>query len=1117
MGTTYSIHPAIGVARVGNSPDEFFVGPERVGQVPQPPGGFKDDQCRVKRQAARFRVFARHDDGSTEEVTDAEADITWTVHLVNAKAAHPNRGNPEPVADLTIDPGARTLTGPDQRQQLDTGRIHFGGQAAVTVPLGEIRTDDANHLLVLGGRGAADSPAGHVIGGFWSNAGWYDDVSDGPVTAAITLRSTGETPPVTSAWVLVAPPKFAPHLDSVTTLYDRVLQRMIDLGLLTAPTTTSYTRDVHPILQRARDMRWVENIFGAHNWPEPVTSQSQVDAIIARLRPAGNMPRLNGGDSALTATQRAHLQRWQAGTYDHDWVGAPGPETTITPDGLDRAALEACVGGAFFPGIEAGGLAPGDRPILEAPYVAPFRLDPAVAPGTMSRAMALPWQADFKACGDEWWPVPRPNDVIAQDSGSAVRWDRDTTSMDDMVDLWHRLGFVVRQGDEQVEVEHCDEASISLVTPRLRFTDVPQGPMGMVRETALAIAFEVVSPGAAVTLEYAPGGAPTHAQLVPIASTVTVGPTAPNEVVTARLWLVYRTGVAPSSIPTQVLTLREAGGTGTWTVTVDGNTVARRTTATALVLDRSGSMAEDRGDGQTKHTALQQAANVFVDLVLEGDGVGVTRFNQDAQQLQPVLRLGAGGLSDANRGATHDVINGTGLDPAGSTSIGDGIHEGRAGLSAAAPYDGKALVVLTDGMENQPRWISQVAGDITESTYAVGLGQPQNISVPALQTVSGNNGGYLLVTGAISGDNRFRLQKYFLQILAGISSAEVVLDPDGELSRGDVQRIPFQLCDADAGLEVILLTPRPSAVDFRLQTPNGLLIEPWRAASEPAMSYVTGDGLAYYRLSLPTQLRPHRFDRAGTWHALITIGRPRTEPTRDDGDSTDLSILRGLRGGEQHRQRPERRPREQERAFAVAQLDAEVGTHDQQAAVGRGILPFSLVVHTYSSVSLRVGAHQDSREPGATVRLVATLTQAGLPTEDSPFVRAEVTRPDGSSQTVVLVARSPGDFTGSFTADLPGAYSVRVRARGRTRVGRPYTRERTVTAQVWIGGDHVVDPGAGGGSGDHGSGCLCSLVRCLLDHGVLDRRLEERLKESGVDLDAARTCLEECRRGGEGG
>jgi hypothetical protein len=1111
VATTYKIHPAIGIARVGNSPEEFFVGPERVGEVPQPQGGFKDAQCRVKRQAARFRVFAHHDDGSVEEITDDEAEISWTVHLVNAKAAHPDRGNSEPAVDLTIDPGPRTLTGPNQRQPFDDGVIHFSGEPVVTVPLGEARTDDANHLLVLGGHGAAGSPAGNLIGGFWANAGWYDDVSDGPVTASITLRGDGSTPAVEGAWVIVAPPKFAPHQDSPTTLYDRVRQRMVDLGLVPAPTATSYTQDVYPILARARDMRWVEGIFGAHSWPDPVTSQPLVNAIFARLRPPGDMPVLNGDDSELTPVQYAHMQRWQAGTYAADWAGVPQPETDVTPEGLDRAALEACVGGAFFPGIEAGGLDAGDRPIIEAPYAAAFRLASSVTAGTLSKAMALPWQADFMACGDNWWPVPRPNDVIRQDTGGPARWDRDVASMDDMVTLWHTLGFVVRQGTEHIEVQHCDEESITLLTPHLRFTDVPQGPMGMVREVALAVSFEVLSPGSAITLDYAPGAAPAHPQLVAVSTSVTVGPTAPNAVATARLWVVYRTGVAPSSIPTQTLTVREAASGQTWDITVDGNTVARATAATALVLDRSGSMSEDRGDGQSKHASLQQAANIFVDLMLEGDGVGIVRYNQDAQPIQPVRPLGAGGLSDVNRSATHDVINGNALDPDGATSIGDGIFEGRALLAAAPPFDVKALVVLTDGMENSPRLISDVAGQINERTYAVGLGQAHNTSVPALQAVSGNNGGFLLTTGAITGDNRFLLQKYFLQILAGITNAEVVLDPDGELPGDAVHRIPFQLSDADSGLEAVLLTPRPDAVDFRLQTPNGLLVEPWRARAEPTMRYETGEGVAYYRIALPIQLRPHRFDQAGTWHALLKIGRPQTERTPDDDDGVDLSILRGRRAPAD-RPAPRRRPYEFERAFAVAVAQpSRPGVEPALAAgeggSGRRGLPYSLLVHAYSNVSLRAQAGQRSYEPGAEVALRATLTQSGLPVDGDPYAWAEITRPDRSTATLTLDATGPGEFAGTFATAAPGVYHVRVRARGRTRWGRPFTRERAVTAAVWRGGDNPNWPGGSGGG--HVDEALCTLLSCLLKDGVIDEKLAERLRELGIDPDRARTCLEE--------
>ncbi|HST23630.1 MAG TPA: LodA/GoxA family CTQ-dependent oxidase, partial [Blastocatellia bacterium] len=34
----YAIYPAIGIARVGNSP-EHFIGPEAPGEVPKPAGG----------------------------------------------------------------------------------------------------------------------------------------------------------------------------------------------------------------------------------------------------------------------------------------------------------------------------------------------------------------------------------------------------------------------------------------------------------------------------------------------------------------------------------------------------------------------------------------------------------------------------------------------------------------------------------------------------------------------------------------------------------------------------------------------------------------------------------------------------------------------------------------------------------------------------------------------------------------------------------------------------------------------------------------------------------------------------------------------------------------------
>src|SRR5438309_7732985 len=53
-----AIHPAIGIARVGNSEDSFFFAPDVPGALPRSPQrGFKDRRGAIARQAARFRIY----------------------------------------------------------------------------------------------------------------------------------------------------------------------------------------------------------------------------------------------------------------------------------------------------------------------------------------------------------------------------------------------------------------------------------------------------------------------------------------------------------------------------------------------------------------------------------------------------------------------------------------------------------------------------------------------------------------------------------------------------------------------------------------------------------------------------------------------------------------------------------------------------------------------------------------------------------------------------------------------------------------------------------------------------------------------------------------------------
>jgi hypothetical protein len=115
---------------------------------------------------------------------------------------------------------------------------------------------------------------------------------------------------------------------------------------------------------------------------------------------------------------------------------------------LNEAALEACVGAAFFPGIEGTyDMARAETYHPEPQLRREFRIDPAHPAGFLTEKMALPWQADFADCSNHWWPSQRPDDVITED-GDRDRWDRGIFGRGrnphlNMVDFWSQLGFMV--------------------------------------------------------------------------------------------------------------------------------------------------------------------------------------------------------------------------------------------------------------------------------------------------------------------------------------------------------------------------------------------------------------------------------------------------------------------------------------------------------------------------------------------------------------------------------------------------------------------------------------------------------------------------------------------------
>jgi hypothetical protein len=478
------IHPAIGIARLGNSPIEFFIGPEKPGVDPRPKGGYKDTHGRIKRQAARFRVFGYDHDGKlVGEVTAKDADITWTVHLANKKAEWHQFDGLNPNAplrnaaitnrnNLIIDPGHRSVSGPDKVAHFDSGT--FLGHV---VPLGEIRTDSQGRLIVLGGFGHSASPTNAPLTTFANNDNWHDDVSDGPVAAKVKLKGNGATFDAGGAWVICPPPKFAPPIDSIITLYDTLLQVAADKLGLHQPAKPSFTKDIYPLFLRAINMGSVSGMVTSQHAhatlaaviPPPASASARL-AIFNKLRDPTLPPNQDAGDAdmpmiwsdyytdgknqPLTRIQYDVMMKWRDGNFVDDWSGPPKPSSKITPQGLDRAALEACIGAAFYPGIEASWLLRDTYKFSE-----PFRLDGSLLqPGDITKQMAVPWQADFYDCAQDgdyaWWPAQRPDDVYPEGSSTQQPWIRQhVNNATDMVHNWHKLGFVVKRGAKYVETE----------------------------------------------------------------------------------------------------------------------------------------------------------------------------------------------------------------------------------------------------------------------------------------------------------------------------------------------------------------------------------------------------------------------------------------------------------------------------------------------------------------------------------------------------------------------------------------------------------------------------------------------------------------------------------------
>ncbi len=599
----------------------------------------------------------------------------------------------------------------------------------------------------------------------------------------------------------------------------------------------------------------------------------------------------------------------------------------------------------------------------------------------------------------------------------------------------------------------------------INFNDIPEG------ETIARAAVFRVYACRDVTLKVKSGSGPgaPYSILTPGGSVTTVhDPSSPF--VEARIWFLF-TGTAAGTVAPVGNVIIECEETEIeYPFTLHANSIARPIVAVAMALDKSNSMNFESGlasPHETRIEVLRFSAPPFVDVIQENNAMGIVAFDHDPHDVFPMTVMGPVDPFDVSRANAKAAILGHTPNPLGNTAIGDGVEKANQLLYASTAiydptdYTVKATIVLTDGHNTAPQDISAVSDLIAPNNhiFAIGLGTVEEIQPSALLALCNGHEGYLLMTGSLDEDDLFRLAKYYLQILAGVTNENIVVDPEGSVLPGQEHRIPFGLNETDISSDVILLTLAPDIFKFSLETPAGDVIDSSIASASPVMSYVSSSNVSYYRMRLPIPVGGSEA-REGTWHAVLTVD-----------DNAYRKYLPTV--------------------YDYPRLHQSTQAHGVR---------YSLSVHSRSNLRLRAHLGQNSLEPGATLTLRSVVTEYGIPVEARATVRADLERPDKTTTTLRLEEVEPGVFQTSVVASLSGVYHFRVRATGKTLRRQSFTREQVLTGAVWHGGNQPLPRSREPSVGEER---LRHLLCCLFESKALDRFLSKH----DIDREMVHRCL----------
>lgn len=249
----------------------------------------------------------------------------------------------------------------------------------------------------------------------------------------------------------------------------------------------------------------------------------------------------------------------------------------------------------------------------------------------------------------------------------------------------------------------------------------------------------------------------------------------------------------------------------------------------ALIIDSSGSMVSNDPANLRK-----AAAKTFIGAMVSGDLLSVVDFDDNVYVPFALQQL------VADRSAPLAAVDT--IDSSGGTNIGLGLQAGYDQLLGSPNANPKAAILLTDG-QGDYNGQAQLYSAKGWPVFTIGLSSSADEAL--LREIASATGGQFF---SLNDPNQ--LIQVYVAIQAAVTGSDIVINSSFTMQQNQSVSLPATI-DAHQNTANFVTNWPGSRVDTTLIDPNGRVITPATAQSDPAVYHAKGSTYEIYRISAP--------------------------------------------------------------------------------------------------------------------------------------------------------------------------------------------------------------------------------------------------------------------------